>query len=107
MATYENDEFSHGASEFARMRREKQLHLRASGMGLGVAGLGYGISSYGSPMGAVTSVQQPVLGAGVSATTAPPVSPMQFAGITTAAPAGDSGTSGTATAAASTGGAAV
>ena len=105
MATSDNNEFAHGASELARMRRDKQLHLRANGMGLGVAGLGSGLSSYGSSMGAVTSVQQPVLGAGAG-TTAPPVSPAQFAGITTAAPAGDSGTSGTATAAAGTVGAA-
>ena len=106
MATSDNSEFAHGASELARMRRDKQLTLRANGMGLGAAGIGYGISSYGSPTGAVTSVQQPVLGA-AAASTAPPVSPAQFAGITTAAPAGDSGTSGTATAAAGTGGAAV
>lgn len=101
----DNDEFAHGASELSRMRRDKQLHLRANGMGSGIAGVGYGISSYGSPMGAVTGVQQPGMGVDTSAT-APPVNPDQFGGSTTPAPAGDSGTSGTATAGAGTGGAA-
>lgn len=105
MAANESDEFAHGASELSRMRREKQLHLRAGGMGPNVAGVGYGISSYGSPIGSVTGVQQPGMGIDPAAAT-PPVSPDQFGGITTAAPAGDSGTSGAATAGAGTGGAA-
>ena len=108
MASHESDEFAHGALELARHRREQQTSMRSALGAPAYGGVGYGLSAYGSSSGAVTGVQQQPAGGqpapAPGSDTTPPVSPDQFGGITTPAPAGDSGTSGGV--AAGTGGAA-
>lgn len=52
-------EFANGAAELkkAQSLRGRTGNLRAAGGG--VVGVSYGLSAYGSPIGAVTGIQQP------------------------------------------------
>lgn len=77
----ENAEFEHGMQELERAKR-----MRASGgmlRGGVVGGAGYGLAAYGSPIGAVTGVQQPT-------PPQPPEQPLgeQFSGDMMSAPDG-------------------
>lgn len=90
-------EFAGGASalEKAKRLRRRGASLRGSG-GYGVPGVWFGLGAYGSPIGAVTGVQQPTPPAEAGTTPGDAMSADQFGGAT-----GDAGGSGMSTGGAS------